>query len=95
MVSDASCTDPEGLRDYIASLELMELNGKYDLDLDGERHRLIVFDAPGDEGKQISVCFYDNIVEFRPLFVKLDLWAEYYYLPEGTDWERLDSFFAS
>lgn len=73
----------------------MELNGKYDLDLDGERHTLIVFDAPGDEGKQISLCFYDNIVEFRPLFVKLDLWAEYYYLPEGTDWERLDSFFAS
>ena len=94
-VSDGSCTDPEGLKDYVASLELMELNGKYDLDLDGERHRLIVFDAPGDQGKQISVDFYDNIVEFRPLFIKLDHWAEYYYLPEGTDWELLDSFFAS
>lgn len=94
-VSDGACTDPEGLKDYIASLEFMELNGKYDLDLDDERHTLIVFDAPGDEGKQISVCFYDNIVEFRPLFIKLDHWAEYYYLPEGTDWERLDSFFAS
>ena len=93
--SDGSCTDPEGLKDYIASLELMELNGKYDLDLGGERHRLIVFDAPGDQGKQISVDFYDNIVEFRPLFIKLDHWAEYYYLPEGTDWELLDSFFAS
>lgn len=92
-VSDGSCTDPEGLKDYVASLELMELNGKYDLDLDGERHRLIVFDAPGDQGKQISVCFYDNIVEFRPLFIKLDHWAEYYYLPEGTDWERLDAMF--
>ena len=92
-VSDGSCTDPEGLKAYVASLELMKLNGKYDLDLDGERHRLIVFDAPGDQGKQISVDFYDNIVEFRPLFIKLDHWAEYYYLPEGADWERLDSFF--
>lgn len=92
-VSDGSCTDPEGLKDYVASLELMELNGKYDLDLDGVRHRLIVFDAPGDQGKQISVDFYDKIVEFRPLFIKLDHWAEYYYLPEGTDWELLDSFF--
>lgn len=94
-VSDGSCTDPEGLKDYVASLELMELNGKYDLDPDGVRHRLIVFDAPGDQGKQISVDFYDNIVEFRPLFIKLDLWAEYYYLPAGTDWELLDSFFES
>ncbi len=92
-VSDGSCTDPEGLKDYVASLELMELNGKYDLDPDGVRHRLIVFDAPGDQGKQISVDFYDKIVEFRPLFIKLDHWAEYYYLPEGTDWELLDSFF--
>ncbi len=92
-ISDGSCTDPEGLKDYVASLELMELNGKYDLDPDGVRHRLIVFDAPGDQGKQISVDFYDKIVEFRPLFIKLDHWAEYYYLPAGTDWELLDSFF--
>ena len=94
-VSDGSCTDPEGLKAYVASLELMELNGKYDLDLDGERHRLIVFDAPGDQGKQIYVGFYDDIVEFRPLFISSDLWAEYYYLPAGTDWELLDSFFES
>lgn len=94
-ISDGSCTDPEGLKDYVASLELMELNGKYDLDLDGERHRLIVFDAPGDQGKQIYVGFYDDIVEFRPLFISSDLWAEYYYLPAGTDWELLDSFFES
>lgn len=89
-ISDGSCTDPEGLKDYVASLELMELNGKYDLDPDGVRHRLIVFDASGG---QIYVGFYDDIVEFRPLFIKLDHWAEYYYLPEGTDWELLDSFF--
>ena len=92
-VSDGSCTDPEGLKDYVASLELMELTEEYDFDLDGVRHRVIVFDAPGDQGKQISVDFYDNIVEFRPLFIKLDHWAEYYYLPAGTDWELLDSFF--
>lgn len=92
-VSDGSCTDPEGLKDYVASLELMELTEEYDFDLDGVRHRVIVFDAPGDQGKQISVDFYDNIVEFRPLFIKLDHWAEYYYLPAGTDWARLDSFF--
>ena len=92
-VSDGSCTDPEGLKDYVASLELMELTEEYDFDLDGVRHRVVIFDAPGDQGKQISVDFYDNIVEFRPLFIKLDLWAEYYYLPAGTDWELLDSFF--
>lgn len=94
-VSDGSCTDPEGLKDYVASLELMELTEEYDFDLDGVRHRVIVFDAPGDQGKQISVDFYDNIVEFRPLFIKLDHWAEYYCLPAGTDWELLDSFFES
>lgn len=94
-VSDGSCTDPEGLKTYVASLELMELSEGYDFDLDGVRHRVVIFDAPGGQGKQISVDFYDNIVEFRPLFIKLDHWAEYYYLPAGTDWELLDSFFAS
>lgn len=94
-VSDGSCTDPEGLKDYVASLELMELTEEYDFDLDGVRHRVVIFDAPGDQGKQIYVGFYDDIVEFRPLFISSDLWAEYYYLPAGTDWELLDSFFES
>lgn len=89
-VSGSSCTDPEGLKDYIASLELRELPGKYDLGRHGERQLALVFDGPT---RQISVDFYDNIVEFRPLFIKLDHWAEYYYLPEGTDWERLDAMF--
>ena len=92
-IGDGSCTDPEGLKDYVASLELMELTEEYDFDLDGVRHRVVIFDAPGDQGKQISVDFYDDIVEFRPLFISSDLWAEYYYLPAGTDWARLDSFF--
>lgn len=91
-VSDGSCTDPEGLKDYVASLELMELTEEYDFDLDGVRHRVVIFDAPGG---QIYVGFYDDIVEFRPLFISSDLWAEYYYLPAGTDWARLDSFFES
>lgn len=91
-VSDGSCTDPEGLKDYVASLELMELTEEYDFDLDGVRHRVVIFDAPGG---QIYVGFYDDIVEFRPLFISSDLWAEYYYLPAGTDWELLDSFFES
>lgn len=89
-VSDGSCTDPEGLKDYVASLELMELSEGYDFDLDGVRHMVVIFDAPGG---QIYVGFYDDIVEFRPLFISSDLWAEYYYLPAGTDWARLDSFF--
>ena len=91
-VSDGSCTDPEGLKDYVASLELMELTEEYDFDLDGVRHRVVIFDAPGG---QIYVGFYDDIVEFRPLFISSDLWAEYYYLHAGTDWARLDSFFES
>ena len=45
-VSDGSCTDPEGLKDYVASLELMELTEEYDFDLDGVRHRVVIFDAP-------------------------------------------------
>ena len=89
-VSDGSCSDPEGLKDYISSLELMELSEGYDFDSDGVRHRVVIFDAPGG---QIYVGFYDDIVEFRPLFISSDLWAEYYYLPAGTDWARLDSFF--
>lgn len=44
-VSDGSCTEPEGLKDYVGSLELMELTEEYDFDLDGVRHRVVIFDA--------------------------------------------------
>lgn len=90
VVDDSDCTDPEGLKDYIASLELRELTSGYDfkygLDI---RHRGTTLDTPNG---QIYIGFFEGVLEYLgPCQRRLI----YYYLPEGTDWELLDSFFAS
>lgn len=88
VLDDSDCTDPEGLKDYIASLELRELTSGYDfkygLDV---RHRGMLFDTPNG---QIYIGFFDDVLEYLGPGQRRLI---YYYLPEGTDWERLDSFF--
>ena len=88
VVDDSDCTDPDGLKDYIASLELRELTSGYDFDYGPDiRHKGMLLDAPNG---QLYIGFFDNILEyFGPGSHRI----VYYYLPEGTDWELLDSFF--
>lgn len=88
VVDDSDCTDPDGLKDYIASLELRELTSGYDFDYGQDiRHKGMLLDAPNG---QLYIGFFDNILEyFGPGSHRI----VYYYLPEGTDWAKLDSFF--
>ena len=88
VVDDSDCTDPDGLKDYIASLELRELTSGYDFDYGPDiRHKGMLFDTPNG---QLYIGFFDNILEyFGPGSHRI----VYYYLPEGTDWAKLDSFF--
>ena len=90
VVDENDCTDPEGLKAYIASLELSELTNGYDFDYGPDiRHKGVLFDAPNG---QLYIGFFDNILEYLgPGGHRI----VYYYLPEGTDWARLDSFFES
>lgn len=90
VVDESECTDPDGLKAYIAALELRELTSGYDFDYGPDiQHRGMLFDTPNG---QIYVGFFDNILEYLGPGSRRIV---YYYLPEGTDWARLDSFFES
>lgn len=88
VVDENDCTDPDGLKAYIASLELRELTNGYDFDYGPDiRHKGMLLDAPNG---QLYIGFFDNILEYLgPGSHRI----VYYYLPEGTDWAKLDSFF--
>lgn len=88
VVDESECTDPDGLKAYIAALELRELTSGYDFDYGPDiQHRGMLFDTPNG---QLYIGFFDNILEYLgPGSHQI----VYYYLPEGTDWARLDSFF--
>ena len=90
VVDENDCTDPDGLKAYIASLELRELTNGYDFDYGPDiRHKGMLFDTPNG---QLYIGFFDNILEYLgPGSHRI----VYYYLPEGTDWAKLDSFFKS
>ena len=47
----------------------------------------MLFDAPNG---QLYIGFFDNILEYLGPGSRRIV---HYYLPEGTDWARLDSFF--
>lgn len=88
VVDENDCTDPDGLKDYIASLELRELTSGYDFDYGPDiRHKGMLFDTPNG---QLYIGFFDNILEYLGPDQRRLI---YYYIPEGTDWELLDSFF--
>lgn len=88
MVDENDCTDPDGLKAYIASLELRELTSGYDFDYGPDiQHRGMLFDTPNG---QLYIGFFDNILEYLGSGSHRIV---YYYLPKGTDWARLDSFF--
>lgn len=88
VVDERECTDPDGLKAYIAALELRELTSGYDFDYGPDiQHRGMLFDTPNG---QLYIGFFDNILEYLGPGSRRIV---YYYLPEGTDWARLDSFF--
>ena len=88
VVDENDCTDPDGLKAYIASLELRELTSGYDFDYGPDiQHRGMLFDTPNG---QLYIGFFDNILEYLGSGSHRIV---YYYLPKGTDWARLDSFF--
>ena len=75
--------DEEAFHSYLAGLTLYELTGNYSFN-DSERCFTYLMDT---QGGTMAVLLYDNAV--KTVWLHSDAQAEYYYVPEGIDWEYI------
>ena len=79
------CTDEAALHRYLASLRMEHIAGNYAYSTQGKVLSLLL-DTP--EGT-LSVRVSDRFVKLVPLYGEIR--AEYYYLPDGPEWEALEA----
>lgn len=75
--------DEEAFHSYLAGLTLYELTGNYSFN-DSERCFTYLMDT---QGGTMAVLLYDNAV--KTVWLHRDAQAEYYYVPEGIDWNYI------
>lgn len=83
---DFVCMDETALGRYLSALRMKYISGNYAFDQKGTSLPL-VFDTP--EG-MLAVILSDRFAELVPLYGKAN--AQYYYLPDGTDWDALSEY---
>ena len=84
------CTNEEALHQYLWNLTMEELTGDYTYS-DSERQLTLIFDTPDGV---FSTILYDKAIKIV-LFNRSSAGGAYYYLPDGTDWEYIDSLIMS
>lgn len=82
---DGGPADPAALHRYLSALPMEHIAGNYSFD-DGGRSLTLMFNTP--EGL-LGVTLSDRFVEILPLSRGP---SEYYYLPDGTDWDALRAY---
>ena len=77
--------DEEAFHAYLANLTLYELTGNYSFN-DSKRCFTYLMDT---QGGTMAVLLYDNAV--KTVWLHRDAQAEYYYVPEGIDWDYIET----
>ncbi len=85
-VGDFVCTDEAALHHYLSGLRMEHISGNYSFTQDGTPLSLIL-DSP--EGV-LAVTLSDRFLKLVSLYGEVI--AEYYYLPDGTDWDALSEY---
>lgn len=85
-VGDFVCTDEAALHRYLSGLRMEHISGNYSFDQEGTSLSLM-FDTP--EGV-LAVTLSDRFAKLVPLYGEVT--ANYYYLPDGTDWDALNEY---
>lgn len=80
------CTDIDAFHEYMSGLTLGNITGNYTFEND-ERTYTFLYDTP--EGT-LAVALSDSILKLTPLYGE-NPESTTYYLPEGVDWEYLDT----
>ena len=85
---DLVCTDETALHRYLSSLPMEHISGNYSFAPEG-RSLFLIFDTP--EGV-LAVTLSDRFLKLVPLYGKANV--QYYYLPDGIDWDGLSEYMA-
>ncbi len=80
------CRDEAAFHDYLAGLELSRLTGNYSFS-GGRREYICILLTP--EGT-LGLSLYDDAIKLSPLYGEKPR-ASWYYVPEGIDWDYLDT----
>ncbi len=86
-VGDYVCIDETDLHRYLSGLRMEHISGNYSFDQE-ETPLSLIFDTP--EGV-LAVTLSDRFIKLVPLYGSRPT-AEYFYLPDGTDWDTLNEF---
>lgn len=82
------CTDEPALHEYLAGMELENLTGNYSFTVDTREEKQFVFTFDTPDGI-LGMVLSDHMIKLAPLWSNSE--ASYFYLPEGADWEYLDT----
>lgn len=80
---NAICTDENALHRYLSALRMEHIAGNYSFDQEGKSLFLIFDTLKGT----LTVTLFDKYIKLVPIYGKVS--AEYYYLPDGADWDLL------
>ncbi len=81
------CTDETALHRYLSDVRMEHISGNYSFD-QGGRFLSLLFDTPDGA---LAVKLSDSFIKLVPLYGSR-VNAEYFYLPDGTDWEALREY---
>ncbi len=87
-LGDFVCTDEAALHRYLSGLRMEHISGNYSFTQE-ETALSLIFDAP--EGVLV-VTLSDRFIKLVPLYGSRVNQKEYFYLPDGTDWDTLNKF---
>lgn len=77
--------DEDAFHAYLAGLTVYELTGNYSFS-DSDRCFTYLMDT---QGGTMAIMLYDNVV--KTVWLHRDAQAEYYYVPEGIDWDYIET----
>ena len=80
------CTDEAALHRYLSALRMEKISGNYAF-IPEETSLFLMLDTPEGE---LGVTLSDRFLELVRLYGKSE--TEYYYLPDGTDWDALGEY---
>ena len=81
-----TCEDEEALYTYIANLKLQNMTGEYTFDNSAKKLNLTYKTEKGIRFVELT----DDVIRVLALDEDIRVWRNY-YLPEGVDWEYLES----
>ena len=84
---DLTCTDEAALHRYLSAQPMERISGNYSFDGQEPSLSLLLHTPEG----LLSITLSDRFLKLVPLYDRTEV--QYYYLPDGTDWDALRAYY--